>query len=349
MARRALLCLAAAAALLVPAGLGAAAPAAGFSFADKAGEHLDVVLGGRVVVRYMYAYDKSSPARLLETYKPYLHVFDPEGQAPITKGPGGNYTHHRGVFVGWNRLGFGGKSYDRWHMKGGEQVHQKFAGQRDGPAEAAFTSLVHWNDEAGQPVVVEERTTTVRRAPAPAYLLIDLVTRLSAPRGDVVLDGDPEHAGVQYRPAAEVDAKQTVYVFPREGADPKKDTDYPWVGETYTLGDKRYSVVHFNHPDNPKGTVYSAYRDYGRFGAFFKKDIRSGESLTLKYRFLVAAGEMPPIDAVQKCWDQFAGAATPSPTPKTTVAGGAQQSGGAPKTPAKPKAPAQPKAKAAGA
>jgi len=52
-------------------------------------------------------------------------------------------------------------------------------------------------------------------------------------------------------------------------------------------------VLHTNHPDNPKGTVYSAYRDYGRFGAFFKETINSGETLTLRYQIWVAEGQMP--------------------------------------------------------
>jgi len=300
---------------------------ANLALQDKPGEHLDVVSDGKLVARYMYAHDKSSPERLHITYKPYLHVFDAAGRAPITKGPGGQFTHHRGVFIGWSRINFNGKSYDRWHMKSGEQVHQQFLQQKSGPGEASITSLVHWNDDAGNPFLVEERTMTFRPAPAPAYTLIDFVSVLKAPSGDVKLDGDPEHAGIQFRPANEIVAKETVYVFPKEKADPKKDTDYPWVGESFTLDGKRYSVVHFNHPENPKGTVYSAYRDYGRFGAFFKHDIKAGQSLTVKYRFLVAEGEMPATATVQKCWDEFAGVRTPSVLPLTTVSGGVLKGG----------------------
>src|SRR5438876_264191 len=78
--------------------------AGGFSFHDETGEHLDILRDGKIAGRYMYAYDKSTPERRLETYKPYLHVFDAEGKAPITKGPGGTYTHHRGIYIGWNKL-----------------------------------------------------------------------------------------------------------------------------------------------------------------------------------------------------------------------------------------------------
>ena len=299
----------------------------GFELKDQAGSHLDVLLDGKTVARYMYAYDKSSPEKLALTYKPYLHVFDADGKNPITKGPGGQYTHHRGIFIGWNQIKANGKTYDRWHMKGGEQIHQKFADQKTGPDQASFTSVVHWNDEAGQPLIEEQRTFTFRRPPAGAHVIIDFSTVLK-PTTDLTLGGDPEHAGVHFRPANEVAAKETVYVFPKENADPKKDLDYPWVGETFTLAAKRYSVVQMSHPENPQGTKWSAYRDYGRFGAFFTTQLKKDQALKIQYRFLVAAGEMPAAELIQKNWDEYAGVKQPSPTPKTTAIGSAPRGKG---------------------
>lgn len=288
-------------------------------FQDKEGTHLDVLLNGKVVARYMYAYDKSTPKRLDETYKPYLHVFDADGKGPITKGVGGEYTHHRGIFCGWMKITHGSKTYDRWHMKGGEIVHQKFTEKKADKDGAVFTSLTHWNDAEGKPILIEERTMAFRPAAAPARLIVDFTTKLKAVDGDIKLDGDPEHAGVQFRPADEMDRKETVYLFPKEGAKPHQDVDYPWVGETYTLAGKKHSVVQMSHPDNPKKTRWSAYRNYGRFGAFPVAEIKSGETLTLKYRFLIADGELPSVAAIQKSYDGFTGAATASEIPKTTV------------------------------
>ena len=296
----------------------------GFSFKDTAGEHLDVLLDGKVVARYMYAYDTSDKDRLHVTYKPYLHVFDAEGKAPITKGPGGQYTHHRGIFVGWSKLTCDGKGYDRWHMKGGEQVHQKFSKQEATANGAVFTSVIHWNDNEKSPIVEEARTFTFHSPPSGAYVLVDLTTVIKAPAGDLVLGGDPEHAGIQYRPANEVDRKAATYVFPGENADPRKDLDYPWVGQTYTLNARRYSVVIMNHPDNPKGTKFSAYRDYGRFGAFPVEKIAKGASRTFKYRFLVGEGEMFPVKLIQSTSNAFTGASDPAP--KVRVVGGDSKS-----------------------
>jgi hypothetical protein len=210
-------------------------------------------------------------------------------------------------------------------MKGVSQIHRKFIKKEATADHAVLVSQIDWTDKTGEPIIQEARSMTFRPAPAPGIVKVDLETRLTAASGPVQLNGDPEHAGIQYRPANEVVTRETTYVFPKAEANPKKDRDYPWVGETYTLAGKRYSVVHMNHPDNPKNTIYSAYRDYGRFGAFFTKDLAKGETLVLKYRIAVAEGEMPPIPKIQKCWDDFAGVTTPTPVPETTVTGGAQK------------------------
>jgi hypothetical protein len=137
----------------------------------------------------------------------------------------------------------------------------------------------------------------VYRQSKPTILLLDFQSELKAVSGDVFLNGDPEHAGMQYRAHNDVATSgkdvKAKYLFHKDGIDPKKDTDLPWAAMSCGLNGKRYSVLHINHPDNPRPTIYSAYRDYGRFGAFFKKKINAGETLTLRYRILVMEGEMP--------------------------------------------------------
>ena len=298
----------------------------GFSVEDQTNEYLEVTLDGRIACRYMYAYDNSTPDRLHETYKPYLHVFDSEGENPITKGAGGHFTHHRGIFIGWNKIQFNGKSYDRWHMTGGEIIHQQFLDIRADSDGAEIVSLTNWNDENQVPMLEEIRTMSISRAPQPFRLRIDFSAQLKALGSDVFLDGDPEHAGVQYRPANEVVPEETTYVFPKEKADPKADLDYPWVGETYTLYGKRCSVVEMNHPKNPQETKFSAYRDYGRFGAFFTHLIEADKTLNIDYRFLIADGEIPATDVIQQNWDDFAGVEKQTPVPKVTVVGGVSKS-----------------------
>ena len=269
-----------------------------FSFKDTPGAHLDVLCEGKPVTRYMYARDTSTKERAHETYKVYNHVFDADGREVITKGAGGLYTHHRGIFIGWSRTRFDGGSHDTWHMKTTTQEHQKFLSRSAGPVLARFRALIYWNISGPKTILAEQREITIYRQPAPAIMLMDFRTKLSAAYGDVRLDGDPEHAGCQYRPHNDVaTAKSAKYLFHADGVNPTRQLDLPWVAMTYGLKGKQYHVQHMSHPDIPKGSRYSAYRPYGRFGAYFKKDIPRGETLELRYRFYVGAGEMPSREA----------------------------------------------------
>ena len=67
-------------------------------------------------------------------------------------------------------------------------------------------------------------------------------------------------------------------------------------------------MVEFNHSANPKGTKWSAYRNYGRFGAFPVATIKPGTPLVLKYRFVIADGPMMPAADITQHWNAFTGA-----------------------------------------
>jgi hypothetical protein len=286
-----------------------------FSFADTAGDHLDVLKDGKPLVRWQYAFDPSTPERLHDTYKPYLHVLDASGKGLITKGPGGEFTHHRGWFLGWSKITLpDGASLDRWHMKGGNIIQKKIVSQTTGEDSASFTVLLHWQGATEEPILSEERTFTLHAAPAPAYALIEMRSEITALAGETSLGGDPEHAGLQFRPAGNIERSLTTYVYPKADADPHKDRDYPWVIENFSLADRRYSVAFLNHPENPKDTPFSAYRDYGRFGGFFRTVIPTGGKSTLRGRILVAEGQSLSPDLVQKAANVFTGSNEPTPT-----------------------------------
>ncbi len=275
---------------------------------DVAGDHLDILHGGKPLVRYMYAYDTSTPQRQHETYKVYCHVLAPDGKTEITKGAGGKFTHHRGIYLGWSRLGFGGKRYDMWHMKSpATQRHKEFVLQEDREECTVIAAKILWMAGDENTVVEETRTFTLHRGDKDAHLLLDVKSELQAPNGDVELKGDPEHAGFQYRPHNDVAGnKSAKYTFHKDGIQPKKDRDLPWVAETYKLGDATYTVQHMSHPDNPGDAVYSAYRDYGRFGEFFQTEIPKGETLTLNYRFRITLGPAPAREVLAAQYEKYA-------------------------------------------
>jgi len=285
-----------------------------YELRDTANRHLDVLQDGTLIARYMYALDLSSNETRHETYKPFLHVFDPQSETPITKGPGGRFTHHRGVFRGWSRLTLGDAKYDTWHMKGTVQKHVEFTEKKD----ASFTSLISYQTDDGKLLLEEQRSMAFLPPPKPAYAMFDVISTVKAVAGAVKLHGDPEHAGLQFRPANEVKESETVYCFPGRDADPRKDRDYPWVAESFVIGDdQRYTVVYLNHPENSDEAVFSAYRSYGRFGAWFNGEVPDGGEKTTRVRFVVLKGGLPSADFIQQQYNAFAG--TDTAAPETTV------------------------------
>ena len=189
---------------------------------------------------------------------------------------------------------------DTWHMKNGvRQQLGKIAKQEVGDDKATLTVAVDWVKD-DQPLLAEERTFVVHKPEKNGAVLIDVMSKITATKGDTVLKGDPEHAGLQYRAHEEVvKNKSAKYLFP-EGAKPGNGgtKDMPWAAMTYQAHDNDYYVQHMSHPSLPEGNIYSAYRDYGRFGAYFVKELAKGETATFKVRFYVSPGKFPE-DAVK--------------------------------------------------
>jgi hypothetical protein len=197
-------------------------------------------------------------------------------------------------------------------MKGGNIIQQKVLSQKAYKDSASFTVILHWQGVTEAPVISEERTYTVHTAPAPAFTLVEMKTVLKPLLGETKLDGDPEHAGLQFRPSMGIDLAETSYVFPKAGADPKKDRDYPWVAEKVKVDGKQDTVAFINHPDNPKDAPFSAYRDYGRFGGFFRTTVPADGSFTLRAQILVGEGVLT-ADSIQKAANAFTGQNQPTP------------------------------------
>jgi hypothetical protein len=290
--------------------LSAAEEPKGWSFADGKG-YRDVLFNGQTVLRHMNEWD---PAKRAETFKPYTHVYDFAGKEPITKGPGGDFTHHRGLFIGWNKTQFEGKSYDFWHCNKVIRQHMKYLPEKEkaDAKEATMASVADWPAPDGKVIVRETQTMTATK-PAEGVLQLDVSFVLEAPSGGPVkLEGDVQHAGFHFRAANEVHKRQkeTAYILP-EGAVKKGGDVYEqcnWVVCQFNIGDKRYATAHFNDPKNPTPVQYST-RAYGRFGAFSKTQIEADKPLTLRYRVIVTdTAVVPPGTAAdwQKKFDEFA-------------------------------------------
>jgi Methane oxygenase PmoA len=271
-------------------------------------ENVTVAASGKVVAKLMMAHDLSTPEKHQETYKPFLHVFSADGSTRLTKGPGFQFPHHRGLFLGYNKIAFGGKTYDRWHMKGGDQVVTKIT-----PTTDAFTATIEWQGDTTAPMLVEERRFAFTTPTGPFYLGIEMTSAIKTLSGEAEMSGDPEHAGAQFRPSELVDTTSTTYIFPGEKIDAHKVKDLPWAAEVCTIEGKTFTIIMLNHPENPKGTAISAYRDYGRFGMFPKGTATSEVPFKLRYQWLIAEGDVRDAGVFQKAWNAFAGMNEPTP------------------------------------
>ena len=290
-------------------------------------EAVDVVQDGKVVARFMTAHDVSTPAKRLETYKPYLHVFDPSGALRLTKGPGFNFPHHRGIMLGFAKITVDGKIYDRWHMSGGDQVVTAINPITDG-----FVAAIDWQGAgaSAKPILTEERAFTFTQPAAPFYFGIEMKSTLKPDHGEAKIDGDPEHAGAQFRPSEKIDGTKTTYIYAGKDVLIHKVKDLTWVAEVFTVEGKTFTALLLNHPSNPKDTAFSAYRDYGRFGAFPKGVATQEAPFKLRYQWLIAEGDIRDAAAFQQAYNAFAG--TNEPTPTVTIMLAEQP---------KPKAPAK--------
>lgn len=287
----------------------------------------DLRYGDHPVLRYMFAYDPSTPERLTQTFKPFHHVFGPGTDTIITNGAGGLFPHHRGLYVGWNKTSWEGGGGDFWHCtNGAHQRHIEFVKQEGNADHGVMTAVINWNAADGKPAIVETRTVDVRpfkTESEPGYgWQIDWSTKLESKRGEITLDGDRQHAGFQYRAAnqvaekAEKEKKGATYTrpanFPDQPAafevddrtDPNKHVDLGWLAAMYEIDGKPYSVGYFEDPSVPKPSRYSE-RPYGRFGAFFQTKVKPDAPLTMKYRVIVTTETKPSRETWQKRYDAF--------------------------------------------
>lgn len=261
-----------------------------FHIDDSHPDYMEILFGGRRIARYRTAYDASTEERRHETYKPYLGVYDESGQLLITKEHGGQFTHHRGIFLGFNRLSGPDGRWDLWHMTGGVQRHIGFKEIRLDSERAVLVARIAWETKEGDRLIDEERTWVIEKPDADFLTKISMVSELKAVASSLVFSGDPEHAGAQFRCGSEIDRSKTKYFFETTDTNPRENFDLSWAGLSAEIGGTSYTIYQLNHENNPQGTRFSAYRDYGRFGAFPSFEVEQGEARILRYQWLVRKG-----------------------------------------------------------
>jgi hypothetical protein len=276
-----------------------------FAWKEEPNDFVELSLGSRPVLRYMdKALDESTKELRAETFKVYHHLYDPKGQRLVTKGPGGLFPHHRGLFFGFNQVTYGEdkKKADVWHCTGDAyQSHEKFLVQEAGPVFGRHVATIAWHGVKKEVFATEARDVTAYALPGGT--LIEFASQVKPVLAPVHLDGDPQHAGFHFRASQEVPdktAKQTYYIRPdgpgkygetRNWPGQKTHVNLPWDGLCIVLNDQRYTVAYLDRPDNPKEARFSE-RDYGRFGSYFVKTLEKDDVLKVRYRVWLQEGEM---------------------------------------------------------
>jgi hypothetical protein len=277
----------------------------------------------RRVTRYMHkAYDKTSKDARDQTYKVFHHLFDPTGHRLVTNGGYTDqpirdpkkllYPHHRGLMYAFYKITYdGNKHADTWHAKPGDthEEHVEFLDVAAGPVLGRERVLIDWHGPKNEVFAKEERELTVYNVPGGT--LVGFASRLKTADGKVILDGDPQHAGFQFRAAnavAENTEKQTYFLRPDGKGKPNETRNWPadkghvnlpWDAMCFVLDGKRYTVAYLNSPKNPGEQRYSE-RAYGRIGCYFKAEVTKDRPLVVRYRVWLQDGEMtvPQVQAL---------------------------------------------------
>ena len=293
-----------------------------FAWKDQKGEFAELSWSGIPVMRYVYkAYDNSTPEARDKTYKVFHHLYDPEGKRFVTNGGNTNdplpkdlkkdllYPHHRGLMYAFNKITYGGnKPCDTWHAKPGDthEQHAGFISSEAGALLGRHRVAITWHGEKNDIFAKEERELTVYKIGK--GMLVEFVSRLKTVGPPVKLDGDPQHAGFQFRAHNDVHqqkaADQTYYLRPdgkggfgkkaERNWDPKTGTgpvDLSWDAVCFVLDGKRYTLEYMDHPKNPHPSRWSE-RDYARIGCYFEYELTEKTPLLVDYRVWLQDGEM---------------------------------------------------------
>lgn len=251
-------------------------------------------------------------------YKVYTHLYDFAGALPITKGDGGKYPHHRGLFIGWKDTRAGDQLVDTWSRStsGGKlpgfQQWIEWTRLAIYARDATQEARILWAASGGASFMEEVRTIRAFEAGA-GLRALDFRSTLRSLGGTIELRGDPQHAGMHVRMAQEVaeNEGETRFLLPAGARALEDDTVEGawWVCASMPVRGKRYWVLHMTSPELPTGVPVYSIRKYGRFGAFFEPDVAEGKDFEAAFRIIWTE---TPLDqeACEALYRDFAAAET---------------------------------------
>ena len=234
-------------------------------------------------------------------FKPFLHVYGKNEDRLTNSGldangkKSGTFGHHRGIFIGWNRIESDLGRRDLWHMNGTTMAVKQFTQLVTTGGHAVTEAHIVWRagtkPDATDDLLLDERRRITLGHTDKQETQIDFVTHLK-PARDLTLGGDLQHAGVHFRAEDEVASRrdETSYLWSPDvpvNQRGMKSGEWRWATLFFPIGDHFYRCTEMTAPQNSFEEL--SWRDYGRFGFFGKKSLAAGESLELRFRFIVNA------------------------------------------------------------
>lgn len=293
----------------------APACAAGEVKLEKSNERIVVTVDGKPFTTYIFE----------GRAKPILYPIHTPGGTPMTRrypiedaGPteAKDHPHHASLWFTHGDV----NGYSFWHIgkKTGTIVNDSVETDSD-----AIRSKNKWVAD-GKTLLTDE--TTIRFSASKDARTIDFTIKLIASEGDVKFGETKEGSmGIRSHPNLRLKGKSANgKALNSEGVSGKAvwGKDAKWVAYWGKVDDKPVGFAIFDHPSNPRHPTGWHARDYGLvaanpFGGYvFDKskpkgsgtlNLKKGESLTLRYRFVFYTGEAS-AERIEKMYDGFAGA-----------------------------------------
>ncbi len=246
---------------------------------------------------------------------PYFHpVNGPVSGLPLTSESALPYPHHRGIWMGCQPLNGG----DYWTPNPLDEGQIKSSGvtiseEMSRPNFASFTDKCEWIWPGHQSPFKDERTFSVEIFPEMRQWVLDLDFRLEALE-DIEIK-KAKHSFVAIRAAADISPPYGGILMNSEGGTGAEGTygkEARWCGYH---GKRRQDpkviegITMMTHPNNPWRPIWFT-RDYGHLSPspfnFLEKpwQLEKGESIRLRYRFLLHAGspKEAKADASYEAW-----------------------------------------------
>jgi len=214
-----------------------------------------------------------------------------------------DHRHHRSLWYTHGEV----NGHDFWQGRNDKIVHDRFIQVTSGSEVGVIKSQNKWVASNGQVVCTDTRTH--RFYHRPEGQIMDFEVTIHASHGDVTF-GDTKEGSMAIRLAPTMRVEGEVaqgHIINSEGQRDKAawGKRAAWCDYYGPLGGEIVGVAIFDHPTNPRHPTWWHVRTYGLFTAnpfgvhnFEGKPkgtgdltIRSGESVTFKYRFYFHKGD----------------------------------------------------------